>query len=76
MPTAVLVRDNMATTDDTIGATTEYCEDCGRSTPHEVTVELVTESSKVENAEFSREPYRLSECRICGETDTLRMNNA
>jgi len=45
-------------------------------TPHDVAVEILTESTKPENAEFSREPYRVSECRVCGTTETVRMNNA
>ncbi|MEE6209136.1 MULTISPECIES: hypothetical protein [Salarchaeum] len=55
---------------------TELCESCGQETPHEVSIELRTESSKSENSEFSREPYRVSECRSCGETSSQRMNNA
>lgn len=55
---------------------TEQCENCGRQTPHEVAVELKTESSKKENAEFSREPYRVSECTVCGDAHSQRMNNA
>lgn len=56
--------------------TAERCTDCGRETPHDVNVEIKTESDKAENAAFSREPYRVSECRICGSTTTIRMNNA
>jgi hypothetical protein len=41
-----------------------------------VRVEIRTESSKNENAEFSREPYRISVCAECGEETTMRMNNA
>lgn len=55
---------------------TESCDNCGRETPHTVSVELKTESETAENAEFSREPYRVSECRVCGERTTTRMNNA
>jgi len=68
-------RDGMAATP---GASNfaESCPTCGHDTPHEVSVEILTESTKRENAEFSREPYRVSECRICGTTTRLRMNNA
>lgn len=66
----------MATINDSIGATTEHCHTCDRSTPHDVTVELITESQKRENAQFSREPYRVSECQVCGSTESIRMNNA
>jgi ribosomal protein L37E len=55
---------------------TELCERCGRATPHTVSVELRTESAQEENAEFSREPYRVAECRTCGEEKSQRMNNA
>jgi len=55
---------------------TETCSACNRTTPHEVTVEILTESTNEKNAAFSREPYRVSECRICGTTTQIRMNNA
>jgi hypothetical protein len=66
----------MATRSDTVADVTEECEHCGRVTPHEVAVEILTESADPENAAFSREPYRVSECRVCGATETTRMNNA
>jgi hypothetical protein len=66
----------MATTDSGLADVTEDCGSCGRATPHSVAVKILTESGKRENAEFSREPYRVSECRLCGETTTTRMNNA
>lgn len=55
---------------------TESCQNCGTETLHEVEVTLVTESSKTENAQFSREPYRLSTCVECGAETKQRMNNA
>ncbi|WP_049998102.1 DUF7835 family putative zinc beta-ribbon protein [Halococcus sediminicola] len=55
---------------------TEACEDCGHDTPHSVSIELRTESDKHENREFSREPYRITECMACGSETALRMNNA
>ena len=54
----------------------EECEECGRETPHDVSVQILTESASPENAEYSREPYRVSECRVCGTRTELRMNNA
>jgi hypothetical protein len=39
-------------------------------------VEIRTESTKAENAEFSREPYRVATCVVCGDEDAVRMNNA
>jgi hypothetical protein len=66
----------MATTNTDVADVTEECDSCGRITAHEVAVKILTESAKPENAEFSREPYRVSECRICGTTETTRMNNA
>lgn len=59
-----------------VGQINERCESCERVTPHEVSVEILTESTKAENTEFSREPYRVSECQACGATETQRMNNA
>lgn len=66
----------MATTKDSVDDLTEECDSCEQHTPHDVSVEILTESSKAENAEYSREPYRVSECRVCGSQTTLRMNNA
>ncbi|WP_224448905.1 hypothetical protein [Haloprofundus salilacus] len=54
----------------------ETCDRCGRETTHNVRVEIRTESQKRENAEFSREPYRISVCGVCGTEKTQRMNNA
>ncbi|WP_262180381.1 DUF7835 family putative zinc beta-ribbon protein [Haloarcula laminariae] len=65
----------MATTNDGVDMS-EACSDCGRDTPHAVSVQIQTESTKAENAEFSREPYRVSECQVCGATTSTRMNNA
>lgn len=66
----------MATRNQGFEAITESCGECGRETPHEVSVQIRTESQKRENAEFSREPYRVTECQVCGSTATQRMNNA
>jgi len=65
----------MATTNDG-GDMSEACTECGRDTPHAVSVQIQTESDAAENAEFSREPYRVSECLVCGATTSTRMNNA
>ncbi|MFB6268890.1 MAG: hypothetical protein ABEH83_03040 [Halobacterium sp.] len=55
---------------------TEFCEACERETAHEATIELRTENDDVENAAFSREPYRIATCRSCGTTTARRMNDA
>ncbi|MGB9965526.1 hypothetical protein [Halobacterium sp. CBA1126] len=54
----------------------EQCSECGREQPHEVSIDILTESNDEQNAEFSREPYRVAECRTCGHTTKTRMNNA
>jgi len=66
----------MATQNSTFTETIEECESCGEQTPHDVRIEIQTESTKTENTEFSREPYRVTECDECGETENKRMNNA
>ncbi|MCU4924490.1 hypothetical protein OB905_00630 [Halobacteria archaeon AArc-dxtr1] len=66
----------MATTDESVTNVTEVCDDCGVETIHEVSVEIRTESLKPENAQFSREPYRVTECHRCGSRRKQRMNNA
>jgi hypothetical protein len=75
MTTNIVVESRMATTEDSADLT-EECDECGQQTPHDVSVEILTESRKRENAEFSREPYRVSECLVCNTTTKLRMNNA
>ncbi|MDQ2053590.1 MULTISPECIES: hypothetical protein [Halobellus] len=55
---------------------TEYCDECGARTPHEVSIELKTESKKQTNRAFSREPYRVTKCRACGDERAQRMNDA
>jgi transcription elongation factor Elf1 len=54
----------------------EECPECGHETTHTVSVRILTESRKEENTEFSREPYRIAECLVCGHEKTRRMNNA
>jgi len=45
-------------------------------TIHDVSIQLKTESAASENAQFSREPYRVTECLDCGHRSSQRMNNA
>ena len=66
----------MASTEEAVAAVTENCPTCGQETAHEVTLTILTESTKRENASFSREPYRVSTCRSCGSTTRTRMNDA
>jgi hypothetical protein len=66
----------MATEPSDLDGVTESCPECTRETTHKVQVELRTESSKNENSEFSREPYRVATCLTCGNETTQRMNNA
>jgi len=66
----------MATTGKTTDRRSEYCPTCDSETEHAVSLQIVTESDSVDNAAFSREPYRVSECQICGERQAVRMNNA
>jgi len=53
----------------------EYCDTCGGEQPRDVSISILTESPTGENAEFSREPYRIVECLTCGETTKTRMND-
>ena len=66
----------MATTDNSFNGLTEHCEECSLDTLHEVTVQIRTESTKRKNAQFSREPYRVTECQRCGHRASQRMNTA
>lgn len=58
------------------GGIVEECPECDREQPHSVSIDILTESDKAANASFSREPYRVAECRACGTTTKTRMNNA
>lgn len=58
------------------GGVLEECRNCERETPHDVHIQLRTESRRTENAEYSREPYRVSQCRVCSIETVLRMNDA
>jgi hypothetical protein len=57
-------------------AVVESCPLCDDETPHDVRVEIRTESTATENAAFSREPYRVATCQRCGSETELRMNDA
>jgi len=65
----------MATTDNSIDGMTEYCETCGTDTLHQVSIQMRTESTRGENAAFSREPYRVAECQQCDSRTSTRMND-
>lgn len=64
------------TVDQPWNGTIEPCDQCGDETPHEVAIELRSESPDPKNAGCSREPYRVATCLHCGDETTLRMNNA
>ncbi|QSW98953.1 hypothetical protein [Haloterrigena alkaliphila] len=66
----------MATTDGVSNGMTEPCDVCETDTLHEVSIQLITESGSGDNAQYSREPYRVRECARCGNRDSKRMNNA
>ena len=66
----------MATKPSNAEGIMESCGSCGRETAHDVRVEIRTESNKEENAEFSREPYRVAVCEECGTESITRMNDA
>lgn len=70
------VRVVMSSSRNSDAGISEYCQHCNRETTHSVQIQLRTESDEEnETAMYSREPYRVSECRSCGETDSVRMNN-
>lgn len=65
----------MVTTSTNDSQSGELCENCDAMTPHQVTIEIVTENEENSNAAFSREPYRITECQHCGTTSKQRANN-
>lgn len=54
----------------------EECSACSATTTHDVSVQILTESTESKNAAYSREPYRVSVCQACGHEERVRMNNA
>ncbi|KAB1194412.1 MULTISPECIES: DUF7835 family putative zinc beta-ribbon protein [Haloferax] len=54
----------------------EECPSCETRTSHDVSIEIKTESRKRENRQFSREPYRVTQCTRCGDKRSQRMNDA
>ncbi|MGA9402366.1 hypothetical protein [Haladaptatus sp.] len=65
----------MSTTQSNTQETVEQCEHCDAKTTHRVFVTIITESDSETNAEFSREPYRVTECVQCGTESRQRMND-
>lgn len=57
------------------GENVEHCDSCGHDTPHEVTIQLVSHSDRGSNAQFAREPHRVTRCRDCGTERTVRVNH-
>ena len=53
----------------------EECAACGQETVHDVRVELRTESPDAVPASFSNHPFRITECRVCGHTEEVRLNH-
>ena len=60
-------------TPQSISDVVEECRDCRRTTHHHVVIELRTEGEG-KNAPFSKEPYRVTRCAVCGATRSQRMN--
>lgn len=50
--------------------TFEECEVCEKDTEHQVSIEVRQDGDDY----YSREPYRVSECGVCGEESVLKMN--
>lgn len=66
----------MATENQESDSVTEHCGECGQERPHEIAIELLTERHGGANVEYSREPYRIAECRACGTTSKSPVNDA
>ncbi|WEL17588.1 MULTISPECIES: hypothetical protein [unclassified Halorhabdus] len=66
----------MATANQATNTRVEYCSSCRGEHPHDVSITLLTENEASDNAAYSREPYRVSVCRSCGQRTERRMNDA
>jgi hypothetical protein len=69
-------KNTMTLVDRKNGDSLEACEECLGKTPHQVSIEIRTESTKPKTAKFSREPYRITTCLMCGKQTSQRMNDA
>ena len=69
-------KNTMTVVDNNTGDSLEACEECLSKTPHQVSIEIRAESTKPKNAKFSREPYRITTCLMCGQQTSQRMNDA
>lgn len=54
---------------DADGDTVEHCENCEEGTPHDVRIEVVTESEDY----GGNQPYRVTECLNCGGVSETRV---
>jgi len=68
--------NEMTSTSGLTDKRSEHCPSCGTERPHDVSITLLTESAATANAQYSREPYRISECLSCGRRTERRMNDA
>lgn len=59
-----------------VSSFTEPCDRCGRSTPHDVRIEIREETRPPKRVRYSREPYRITVCQRCGGQREQRMNAA
>lgn len=53
----------------------EWCDRCRDETAHAVAIHIRAESDEPENAAFSRQPYRRSQCLSCDEASLVRLND-
>lgn len=63
------------TMDTRPGQLFENCPTCERETAHSVSIELRQERIVGGRTKYAKEPYRVSVCDSCGETEHLRMND-
>ncbi|MGB9986682.1 hypothetical protein [Salarchaeum japonicum] len=54
----------------------EPCPICEATTQHVVTIEVRQERPDGENCAYSREPYRVTECTVCGDSRASRVRSA
>jgi len=67
----------MAAVNDPNNAMEEHCEECGQTTPHRVEIRLqVPSADDSPTAKFSRHPFRVARCRVCGEERYRRAGEA
>lgn len=54
----------------------ERCATCDEVRAHEISIDLLVGSEDGADQNYSRDPYRIAECQVCGSTTKVRLTSA